>query len=229
MQIAPKLATIGAISALSLSLLGSPASASTCLPGAFGTDYTFATSCTLGPLTFSNFSLAATLNGVATTLSFNLTPIDTGSEFGFLLGYGANVSNPGDTIDVQWNYVISAASAIINDAQLSLSTFLVGDGQANVIEQLFNGQFQNFATLTLNGAGSTGKTFDPVSFILATKDQATGVPVHASDGSRADTSFLGNTFSVVPLPGALPLFAGGLGLLGYLGRRRRKVMTEALA
>ena len=33
----------------------------------------------------------------------------------------------------------------------------------------------------------------------------------------------------VPLPAALPLFSGGLALLGYLGRRRRKPTAEGVA
>jgi hypothetical protein len=35
--------------------------------------------------------------------------------------------------------------------------------------------------------------------------------------------------TAVPLPAALPLFGGGLALLGYLGRRRRKPMAQATA
>ena len=35
--------------------------------------------------------------------------------------------------------------------------------------------------------------------------------------------------SVTPLPATLPLFAGGLGFVGYLANRRKKNATPALA
>ena len=35
--------------------------------------------------------------------------------------------------------------------------------------------------------------------------------------------------SVTPLPATLPLFAGGLGFVGYLAKRRKKNATPALA
>ena len=36
-----------------------------------------------------------------------------------------------------------------------------------------------------------------------------------------------NDASVVPIPPALPLFAGGLGLLGWMARRRQRTVSES--
>jgi len=36
------------------------------------------------------------------------------------------------------------------------------------------------------------------------------------------SSNIGNTLAATPIPAALPLFASGLGALGFLGRRRKK-------
>jgi hypothetical protein len=41
------------------------------------------------------------------------------------------------------------------------------------------------------------------------------------------SSYSGFSGSQTPLPAALPLFAGGLGLLGYLGRRRQRRQDTA--
>jgi hypothetical protein len=34
------------------------------------------------------------------------------------------------------------------------------------------------------------------------------------------------TFSAVPIPAALPLFGSAVALLGFIGRKRRRVTTE---
>ena len=103
---------------------------------------------------------------------------------------------------------------------VSLVSSLTGDGHAQVSEVLQQGATQ-LALLTLTAPGSTSATFAPVQSLLALKDQITFA---GDDGGTAHTSILGNQFSAtaVPLPGALPLFAGGLGLwvclVGGIGR-----------
>ena len=47
--------------------------------------------------------------------------------------------------------------------------------------------------------------------------------------ASAEGSFEIGTASATPLPGALPLFASGLGALGVLGWRRKRKATAALA
>ena len=51
--------------------------------------------------------------------------------------------------------------------------------------------------------------------------QANNPAGNISDGFGIDN--VAGTSTVIPLPAALPLFAGGLGLLGYLGWRRKRL------
>jgi hypothetical protein len=50
-----------------------------------------------------------------------------------------------------------------------------------------------------------------------------------SDYSIVFSDGIGDTPSATPLPGTLPLFAGGLGMLGFFGRRRKQKALNALA
>jgi hypothetical protein len=47
----------------------------------------------------------------------------------------------------------------------------------------------------------------------------------AGSGTAASFDSAAVSVSAIPLPPALPLFAGGLGLLGWLGRRKRSAQT----
>ena len=60
---------------------------------------------------------------------------------------------------------------------------------------------------------------------------ATGTTTFSSMIVPGSVSNDGNTFTInyTPLPAALPLFAGGLGLLGMFTRRSRKQKASAIA
>jgi hypothetical protein len=49
-------------------------------------------------------------------------------------------------------------------------------------------------------------------------------------GSKAENAYFDNVqLSAVPIPAALPLFGTGLGIMGFVGwRRRRRVHAEAV-
>jgi hypothetical protein len=61
---------------------------------------------------------------------------------------------------------------------------------------------------------------------LVTNDQSSPW----TDIEGIDNVVLSNSVSQTPLPAALPLFAGGLGMVGFLARRKqRKAVSELVA
>ena len=85
-------------------------------------------------------------------------------------------------------------------------------------------------------AGSTTATFDTAvagntrtdmmwsfrSFLFTALAPATTLSFTGITGTQYGLALDNVTVSAVPIPAALPLFAGGLGLLGYFSSRRRK-------
>jgi hypothetical protein len=87
-------------------------------------------------------------------------------------------------------------------------------------------------SLTINGILLSTSTGELNTAALATLAATTVFNFVSSTGdtNRIGKDFYvsGATVSAVPLPGALPLFASGAGLLGYLGlRRKRKALATA--
>jgi hypothetical protein len=78
-----------------------PASASPCVDGNAGTgDYTATGSCTVGGLTFSDFSTPSVTNAVLSTPS--ITPYAVGGEDGLTLNF--TTLDPTKTTDVSWKF-----------------------------------------------------------------------------------------------------------------------------
>lgn len=76
---------------------------------------------------------------------------------------------------------------------------------------------------TVGGTFSaTSSGYDLIDF---TSDVAFNSVILADSGQAA---FEWSNVTVTPLPAALPLFAGGLGLLGFLGRKKRRAAVSAL-
>ena len=87
-----------------------------------------------------------------------------------------------------------------------------GSGNPLTSGFLLNGSYVSFANANDNSLDLTGTVF-----------------TFAEDGS-ADPQFYvsGLAFtSATPLPGALPLFAGGLGVVGFLARRKKQKVLAA--
>ena len=85
----------------------------------------------------------------------------------------------------------------------------------------------------MNGTeiGAGDDTFNGIAFLVPDADLLSGTNTisvemvsddESDDGVRVQFSQdTASPLSATPLPGALPLFAGGLGALGLLGRRRK--------
>jgi len=82
----------------------------------------------------------------------------------------------------------------------------------------------NFASSTVTGialtASPAGSDDDP-SFD-SFKNQG-----DEEEGGNNPETFTFNNITATPLPATLPLFAGGLGFVGYLTRRRKKATAAA--
>jgi hypothetical protein len=206
-----------AISALSFSLLGSPASAAPCLSLPVAAYTASGSSCSVDGLTFSNLSVNVTTAGGGSVVLGNISPFIFGNEFGLSMNYTALAPVAGASTDIAWAYNVTANPGLgITDALSVLAGNTSGAGVAAVGEIL-----SNAVTLSLNAPGQTSAFFAAITALNVFKDQIDFV---GPAGGFSTTSILTNAFStsVVPLPGSLALFATGLCGLGLLGRRMRK-------
>jgi hypothetical protein len=193
------------------------ADAASCVSAAVSVYTAAGFSCSVGPVTFSNISVNST--GLVTLGNF--TPFTFGGEFGLTMNFSAVASGTNQSSDVGWTYSVSGVPAL-TDAFAQLTGSVTGTGVATLSEQLLNPQLQTIGSIVLNAPNTSEViTFAPVQNLFVLKDQQN---FSGTDGS-AFTSEMTNAFSVVPLPGALPLFASGLAGLGLLGWRKRKKTT----
>jgi len=223
-------ATAGASVAIlaASSLLGaSSAWAAPCAAGSVSEYTTPGFSCTVGPLTFSDFAVALTTSGsgVVTDNAMNafrpLTSIP--GEYGFSLSYSSGAMGAGSSADVQVSYTVTSSPGAMTDAYMEFTGGVIGSGAlAGMTETLTNGS-STVATMTLGSGGATSATFGPQYTLFATKDQSDIVFTGASTVSMS--SQLEDAFSVtgggVPEPGTIALFGAAL-LGGSIWLRRRK-------
>ena len=166
-------------------------------------------------------------------------------------------TTPDVTFDVASPFDFDKTSATVTDWLGSSSAFNIVENTAGTLASLMDGggvgtivNFLGSVSVT-NGQQFTVTHDDGLSLIIgSTLVISAPGPTSPTTGTYTYTGATGTfpfqlvyseccggpavlqvdlPLSAVPLPGALPLFAGGLGLLGFLARRRRKPMTEAFA
>jgi len=196
-----------------------------------------------GP-TFDDIGLGVDTNGQQSgVVQFTTTGFTGGTISVTLDGVGS-----AQTITAWITNAIGAGTTVSNVLN---STTFSGPASANgVVESVFTGLTLGAGTyyLTLSALGQSNSTGWVTS--LDFDSMVTQAPGNTYDGSSACASGFGNNnnfppsylfgkapfdfaFSITgtpvaqtPLPGALPLFATGLGALGLLGwRRKRKAKT----
>jgi hypothetical protein len=127
-----------------------------------------------------------------------------GGKIGVNAGYGGSGSGQSGTYD------ITTAVGLITDPIANVMFVFKDGGSTTLVGYLID------LVDGLTGTWSTPFLNPPF-----------GAP---GDGSR-DTSHISVYFqegtSVVPLPAALPLFGGALGILGLLGWRKRRIAAAA--
>ena len=191
------------------------------------------------------FELAAALSAVAICMmssahastviswngsdSFNGTTVGSGDRITFA-GFTANQltlitgngtyeasTHNGNGVTTTFNLFLD-----LNGTWTSVDTWTTSDAH----EQLLSGLSMpvNFASSTVTGialtASPAGSDDDPSfdSFKNWGDDD---------EGGNNPEKFTFNSITATPLPATLPLFAGGLGFVGYLTRRRKKAVAAA--
>jgi PEP-CTERM motif len=116
--------------------------------------------------------------------------------------------NPGASVDIQWSSD--------NGAEFYLN--------GNLLSTVGSTGYGALVSFTIAAATFSGSN----TFLVKVQNEAcncnnpTGLLVSASPSSAPAPS-------AVPLPAALPLFASGLGVMGFLGWRRKRKKAAAMA
>ena len=209
----------GPLLGMSPLLGGSSALAAACATASVSVYEAAGFSCNVGPVTFSNIAVVPTTSGSGTVTLSDFSPfttvVDGVTESGLDLFYASNTgTTPGSQADVGWTYNVSGAPNLV-DAFATFAGTTTGTGTEDLSEVLSNG-----VSLSLNAAGSTSAMFSAIQSLSVVKDQSD----FAGSAGSADSSILGNAFSVkgVPEPSTWAMIALGFAFLGFVGLRSRK-------
>jgi hypothetical protein len=174
-------------------------------------------SCNVGPVTFSDLSVLSTTSGSGVVTLSDFSPftamVNGVTEFGLNLSYASNTgTTPGSQADLSWTYAVSGVPSLI-DAFATFAGTTTGTGTEDLSEVLSNG-----VSLTLHAPGATSATFSAIGSLSVVKDQSD----FAGSAGSADSSILGNAFSVkgVPEPSTWAMMVIGFAGLGYAAFRR---------
>jgi PEP-CTERM motif len=226
-------AAAGTLLGMSPLLGASTALAAACATAPVGVFEAAGFSCNVGPVTFSDISVGSTTNGSGVVVLSDFSPftavVDGVTEFGLHLSFASDTgTTPGSLADVALTFDVSGAPSL-TDAFAVFAGTTTGTGTDDLSEVLSNG-----VSLTLNAPGATSAMFSAIGSLSVVKDQSD----FAGSAGSADSSILGNAFSVTAMPGvssvtAVPepstwamMLAGfvGFGFLGY-----RKACKGSLA
>jgi hypothetical protein len=232
-----------------LAMIAVPTKAATCPTGVSlsGGGYTNANgtgngfSCTIGNLTFSNFSFTSSAAGSASAMTpagVTVTPLPNSSFPGVPDGFlftealsANNTLNTGVTTnsDMTIFYSVTSNGATLTDLELGFNGSVSGTGITEVTENFClnttagvfgcayasSGQIQ---VINPPGIFNTSVTFAPVTMLSVEKD----VQLNAGTNGGVSLSSIDNMYSqTVPESASLTLL--GLGLLGLALAKRSKL------
>jgi hypothetical protein len=137
--------------------------------------------------------------------------------------YDSN-STPLSTYDGTGTITLSSvpsATGLTNEGSAAVTFLVDGESFSGIASSV---QFQDGSFWNATFSEQIGSS--PLRFTLDTS----GVYAFYYDNGGQDASgTISSALAATPLPAALPLFAGGLGLLGLMGRRRKQKLNAVAA
>jgi hypothetical protein len=207
----------GALLGMSPLLGAPPALAGVCVTASVSVYEAAGFSCSVGPVTFSNIAVLPTVSGSGVVTLNDFSPfsvvVDGTPEYGLHLFYASDTgTTPGSQADVGWTYDVSGVPKLTDAYEVYAGT-MTGTGASDLSEVLSNG-----VSLSLTAPGATSAMFSPIGSLNVIKDQND----FAGSAGAADSSILGNAFSVMAVPEASTwaMMLIGFAGLGYAGYRR---------
>jgi hypothetical protein len=216
----------GTLLGMSPFLGASSALAAACATASVGVYEAAGFSCNVGPVTFSDITVDSTTNGSGVVVLSDFSPfttvVDGVTEFGLDLSFASDTgTTPGSLADVALTFDVSGAPGLTGAFAVFAGT-ATGTGTDDLSEVLSNG-----ASLTLNAPGANSATFSPIGSLSVVKDQSD----FAGSGGSADSSIIGNAFSVTAVPEASTwaMMLLGFAGLGFAGWRAQQKKSAAFA
>ena len=153
------------------------------------------------------------------TITNYVLPLGTVSD-GETIDYNITVSNVGDS---------AADSTGLTDFLPSSVSFLsaVVSGGSNVFSSSLDADIWTIGTLDVGAGASVTLTLAVEVLVSSGTISDTAVTNALNNGVVTATAT--TDVSATPLPAALPLFAGGLGFVGYLTGRKKRKAGQAIA
>ncbi len=195
--------------------------------------------------------LSALIGCILVSMLAVVGPANSGIVTVDITGTGTGTLGGTDFTDVPFDLFLVGPDSNTNVVNLTTATVSIDGNVPNTFSDLmhigihFTPDFAFFGYQS-GGANLLELTFSPSDFALLTSTNSfSGAPISSFFDVFIDVQTSGgllsftdmhdlnlsaiSTGSQTPLPAALPLFAGGLGVMGWLARRRKRKNAAALS
>jgi hypothetical protein len=174
-------------------------------------------------------TLGAGIPGVSHAATYSLNVASNGSIHASPVGT-VNITDTGSTLTYQFNMTSGTLSTVYMDVSGNVSSMTDGFGNSDIGSSTTAlGTFADTVKLPLLDSNATELTVTFTGSDLAANYTLLDGDIQMFSAANTSNGLVGDTPVVTPLPATLPLFAGGLGAVGFLSRGRKRKKAAALA